>query len=392
MPLKKDPVSLLSGNYIIYFLSLYLTTIAVTATLGLLVSRVWYRIQARIQSWIYSGSVFPGTSTSYPSRDTRIPLDIVKMMIAHLIYDEFSLLAYSLTSYSWYLAAVPHLHHTLITPVYLLRENEQLRRPDSFRHIYELGLFPLVKKFHVKGVDPYVGYRGPITFSPTQFDSCILHQFSTLTSIRELGIDSFDVYSFMPNVRQYFGHFSPTVQSLALRKPKGSRRQIIFIIGLFQHLEDVKLLYDSVDFQEEPADDLTLIPSFVPPLQGRLTMTCFTRVGILEDMIGLFIRKRLSEFNALLGSPVYACASTGRAGSSTRFHQANRAWMHINKTFNACTHLHEKRQIWKRVDVVCLLTESPQCIPINRSPEIRRYESKVLKYIQNAVSSASHPT
>ena len=192
-----------------------------------------------------------------------------------------------LNSYSWYLAAAPHLHHTLITPVYLLRENEQLRRPDSFRHIYELGLFPLVKKFHVKGVDPYVGYRGPITFSPKQFDSCILHQFSTLTNIRELGIDSLDISSFMPNVRQYFGHFSPTVQSLALRKPKGSRRQIFFI-GLFQHLEDVKLLYDSVDFQEEPADDLTLIPFFVPPLHGRLTMTCFTRVGILEDMIGLF--------------------------------------------------------------------------------------------------------
>ena len=209
------------------------------------------------------------------------------MIIAHLIYDKFTLLACSLTTYSWCLAAVPHLHHTLITPVYLLRENEQPWRPDSFRRIYELGLFPLVKKFDVKGVDPYFCCRGPITFSPKQFDSCILHQFSTLTNIRELGIDSLDISSFMPNVRQYFGHFSPTVQSLALRKPKGSRRQIFFI-GLFQHLEDVKLLYDSVDFQEEPADDLTLIPFFVPPLHGRLTMTCFTRVGILEDMIGLF--------------------------------------------------------------------------------------------------------
>ena len=49
---------------------------------------------------------------------------------------------------------------------------------------------------------------------------------------------------------------------------------------------------------------------------------------ILQKIV---IRKRLSEFYALLGSPVYACASTGRAGSSTRFHQANRTWMHINK-------------------------------------------------------------
>jgi hypothetical protein len=61
---------------------------------------------------------------------------------------------------------------------------------------------------------------------------------------------------------------------------------------MFQHLEDLKLLYDSAVLQGEPADepanDLTLAPPSVPPLQGRLTMTCFTRVGILEDMIELF--------------------------------------------------------------------------------------------------------
>lgn len=51
------------------------------------------------------------------------------------------------------------------------------------------------------------------------------------------------------------------------REPKGSRRQIIFFIGLFQHLEDLKLLYKWVDFLEEPADDLTLVPSFVPPCE-----------------------------------------------------------------------------------------------------------------------------
>ena len=236
------------------------------------------------------------------------------MIIAHLIYYKFSLLACSLTSYSWYLAAVPHLHHTLIIPVYFVRENEQLWRPDSFRRIYELGLFPLVKKFHVHGVDSDAIYGRPVTFSAKHFDSCILHQFSTLTNIRELGIDNLDISSFMPNIRQYFGHFSPTVQSLALRKPKGSRRQIIFFIGLFQHLEDVKLLYDLVDFQEEPADDLTLIPSFVPPLQGRLTMSCFTRVGILEDMIGLFggIRFRHMDLFYVHGIRLLldACAET----------------------------------------------------------------------------------
>ena len=80
--------------------------------------------------------------------------------------------------------------------------------------------------------------------------------------------------------------------------------------------------------------------------------------------------------------PVFPCASVKSAAHGCTY----------TKTFNACTRLHEKRQIWKRADVVRLLTESPQCIPINRSPETRRYESKVLKYTQNTVSSASHPT
>ena len=118
----------------------------------------------------------------------------------------------------------------------------------------------------------------------------------------------------MPEIQQYFGHFAPIVRSLALREPKGSRRQIIFFIGLFQHLEDLKLLYKWVDFQEEPADDLTLVPSFVPPLRGRLTMTCFTRVGILEDMIDLFggIRFRYMDLFSVHGMRLLldVCADT----------------------------------------------------------------------------------
>ncbi|KAF9642465.1 hypothetical protein BDM02DRAFT_3264464 [Thelephora ganbajun] len=41
-------------------------------------------------------------------------------------------------------------------------------------------------------------------------------------------------------------------------------------------------------FQEGPADDLTLIPLFTPPLRGRLTITRFGGVGLFKDMIQLF--------------------------------------------------------------------------------------------------------
>ena len=208
------------------------------------------------------------------------------MIIAHLIYDTPSLLACSLTRRSWYIAAVPHLHHSLVTPVYFGHGDDKRWWPDSFKSMHELGLFPLIKKFQVPGFNE--NRAGPRIFSPTQFNRRILRQFLSLVNVQELGIDFLDIPSFMPNTWRYFGHFAPTVRSLALREPKGSRRQIIFFIGLFQHLEDLKLLYKWADFLKEPADDLSLVPSFVPPLRGRLTMTCFTRIGILEDMIDLF--------------------------------------------------------------------------------------------------------
>jgi hypothetical protein len=91
----------------------------------------------------------------------------------------------------------------------------------------------------------------------------------------------------VPTIRLCFNHFLLTVQSLALSKPIGSRRNILFFIGLFRHLEDLKLLY-SRGFRKEPPDDLTLIPPFTPGLRGRLTMEHFTWVSMVGDTIRSF--------------------------------------------------------------------------------------------------------
>lgn len=57
---------------------------------------------------------------------------------------------------------------------------------------------------------------------------------------------------------------------------------------MFEHLEDPKLLYDVTDFLEEaPADDQTLILSFVPLLRGRLTI-CSIRADLSKDAIDPF--------------------------------------------------------------------------------------------------------
>ena len=209
------------------------------------------------------------------------------MIITHLIYDKRSLCACSLTCYSWYTAAVPHLHHTLIIKIEEAGNRYKKRRwPILLWYKDMLGLLPLVRKFHIRADD----FRDPCEVSSRTFHPCILWKFSALTNIQELGIDFLDIPKFIPWPRWYFGQFLPRVRSLALRNPRGSHRQIIYFVGLFRHLEDLKLLFTPLrrNNQMEPVDDLALVPRFSPPLRGRLTMTSPRSVELVKDMIGLF--------------------------------------------------------------------------------------------------------
>ena len=245
------------------------------------------RVRARI------GKLFPSSTGApqevpvpivRPSTGTKYPQDIVEMIIANLIYDTHSLLACSLTCYSWYIASVPHLHHTLVTRPSLQPCGQKYEWPKPLQNASELNLLPLVKKLQI----PRTAY-GHIGLSPKWFDRRILRQFSGLTNVRELEMGSLDIPSFLPKIRRYFKQFLPTVRSLCLTEPKGSRRQIIFFIGLFEHLEDLTLLGGTVECREsEPTDDPTLVPPSTPPLRGRLVVEYFRRPGFLGDMISLF--------------------------------------------------------------------------------------------------------
>ena len=278
----------------------------------LLTKRVWYRSLAIIQE-VRSRGASPETPTTRSSPATKLPQDIVEMIITHLIYDKLSLCACSLTCYSWYIAAVPHLHHTLVIDT----DDPWKRRfrwPNIILYKHALGLLPLVKKLHIIARVFYG--RGEIT--PKIFRCRTLLKFSALTNVQELGIEFLNISKFMPRLRRYFGHFLPTVRSLALRSPRGSHRQIIYFVGLFQHLQDLKLIFNSsygfISKEEAPVGDLTLIPPFVPPLRGRLTMTLSRTVELLEDMIGLFggIRFRSMDLFDVNGTRLLlnACVET----------------------------------------------------------------------------------
>ena len=266
---------------------------------------VWYRSLAGIRK-IRSEDAPLETSITPTSLATRLPLEVIEMIIACLSYDVCNLRACSLTCYSWYIAAVPHLHYNLF--ITADSPGRKWRWPNPLLYKYMLGLLPLVKTFWVRGTD------SNHVFSPKWFNYCTLRHFSALTNVRRLMIDYLDIPSFMPRIRRYFRPFLPTVQELCLREPKGTRRQIIYFIGLFKHLQDLYLLYDKVYPLEEPTDDLTLTPLFTPPLEGWLKLTSFRRVGLLKDLINLFggIRFRWMDLFDVDGMQLLlrACAKT----------------------------------------------------------------------------------
>jgi len=211
---------------------------------------------------------------------TRLPFELVEIIIHYLFYDMHSLRACTLTCHSWYTAAAPHLHRTLAIKTYSRLRNSQW--PNPLQRMHTLGLLPFVKHLIV-----YRCNNDNVGLSPILFDCCTPHQVSALTNVQELEVEYLDIPNFIPQIQRYFKHFLPTLRSLGLREPRGSNRQIVYFVGLFQHLQDLKLIYHKANLREQPAIDLMLVPPFIPPLLGWLKMR-FTTVGLLKDLSDLF--------------------------------------------------------------------------------------------------------
>jgi hypothetical protein len=258
-----------------------LRCLATVTAVQLLVNQFQYRIKAKIE-WVFCGGA-PEAPTAHSSPIAKLPQELVELIISHFAYDMHTLLACSMTCYSWYIAAASHLHHTLTTDDHRLRDKsgEVCFWPRPLQNSYELGLLPLVKRFRIR-------YDHFSEFTPKQLDRHTLSYFSALTNLQELGIDYLQVSSFMPNIQQCFGHLSPTLRFLALQKPEGSCRQILYFIGLFPNLQDLKLHYSIPMGEQESTADADLVPLSIPPLRGRLTLTCFTREKLMKEMISLF--------------------------------------------------------------------------------------------------------
>jgi len=231
------------------------------------------------------------------------------MIVAYLTNDTRSLWVCSFTSRSWYSAAVPHLHHTLVTRtrryIYGAEENKKIRWPEPLRMASKSGFLPFITRVFISGQ-----YRYSYFLCAKEFDDQTQREFSALTNVLELSIDYLYIPSFIPRIRQYFGQFSPTLRSLTLTNARGSDRQIVSFVGLFPHLRNLELTIGLGYLRGTAGHGLTLI---TPPLLRGQPTAHDSRGSIGKAMFDLFREVRFHHMDLRglgLQHLLYACPNT----------------------------------------------------------------------------------
>jgi len=244
-----------------------------------------------------------------PTQSARLlPYDIAQMIVAHLTHDLNTLKAFSLTCRSWYIAVVPHLHHTLT-----LRGN----KPDFTRgklkplpELYELGLMPFIRELRAKqphGTSPW--------FVPQAFTHRHLHHFSAFTNVHTLRFQSLEIHRFISGIELYFGHFSPTLRSITLSEPRCTPRQLSSFLSFFQNLDDIEIWRLFTGVLNPAVLGTELAPPPTSKLRGRLTLYEFYWVETWTHLIaswgGLRFRHMdLRNVGACAPVLLEACAET----------------------------------------------------------------------------------
>ena len=253
---------------------------------------------------------------------SRLPHEIIEMITAHLTGDLNALKACSLTCRAWYIAVVPHLHHTLTLSWERPRFNRRgKRRPPSTRHelrplseLHDMGLIPLVKKIRVE-------QQGNGSFDmrpwlvPRVFGRRDLRYFSAFANVQVLVIQGLQIHTFIPGIERYFEQFSPTLRSITLDSPCCTPRQLSHFFSLFPNLDDIRLDTALLHTINATTPDSELVPFSAPKLRGRLTLYSRNWVGVWTDLIassgGLRFRHMDLRWNANWASVLLdACAGT----------------------------------------------------------------------------------
>ena len=227
----------------------------------------WHRGRTGLNQLL--GNTTPETRTTHErilqsqQSQSPLPYDIVEMIIAHITYDLPALKALSLTCRSWYITAFPHLHHTIT----LVEDTHITTRDklDPLSRLHELGLAPLIKEIRVN--QPGDRYAW---FVPGEFSRRDLHYFSAFANVHTLKLQNLDIFRFIPHLKRYFVHLSPTLRSIILDEPRCDPQQLSQFISLFSNLDDVEI-QNPIAYDVGP---LQLVSSSTPTpwLRGRLAL------------------------------------------------------------------------------------------------------------------------
>ena len=262
---------------------------------------VWHRGKAKINRVLGNPLPLSGMPTGHEST-CRLPYDIVEVVIG-CITDHITLKACALTCRSWYITTAPHLYHTIV----LGGEGKSARRkPLSKLHGHRMPL--AVKEIWVK-------QRWPLWFKPQMFGRRGLRDFSTFANIHTLGLQMLEIHLFTPDIERYFGHFSPTLRSIALFSPLCTPQQLLHFLSIFSNLDDIEIWWGHIPDAETTLPDPKLIPFSSPKLRGRLELCDFPWVDIWTHLATLCGGLRF-QYMDLSGSancaPVLlgACAET----------------------------------------------------------------------------------
>ena len=115
----------------------------------LLINKLWYRGKPEITKLLWKDT--SETPTPFPFPIARLPQKLVEMIIACLAHDKPSLLARSMTCYLWYIATVPHLHHTLTADeLTFCLWDEEYQWLKRLQKSYNSGTLPFVKRFRIR--------------------------------------------------------------------------------------------------------------------------------------------------------------------------------------------------------------------------------------------------
>jgi len=202
-----------------------------------------------------------------------------------------------LTCRSWYLVALPHIHHTITLTDKGFGTARCKLKP--LPRLHELGLIPLLKEIRV--LQSTVGWFAPEAFNPVN-----LFHFSTFANVHTLKIHGLDMDGFMPGIKRYFHQFSPTLRSVSLYYPTCSApRHLSCFLSLFPNLDDVEIR-QLVTFNS-PIPDAELAPFFAPKLAGQLILQDFNSTEAWTHLISISGGLR---FRVMVLVQVGPCAST----------------------------------------------------------------------------------